>query len=38
MSWFGKRQDELRRELGALASEMMVDISLGERQIPGHSN
>jgi glycine cleavage system regulatory protein len=24
--------DELRRELGALASEMMVDIALGERQ------
>ena len=26
--------DELRAELGALASEMMVDIALGERQ-PG---
>lgn len=30
--------DELRRELGTLASEMMVDISLGERQTPGHSS
>jgi methionyl-tRNA formyltransferase len=30
--------DELRRELGTLASEMMVDIALGERQIPGHSS
>lgn len=30
--------DELRRELGALASEMMVDISLGERQTPGLSS
>ena len=29
--------DDLRRELGTLASEMMVDISLGERQIPGAS-
>ncbi|HUW38819.1 MAG TPA: formyltransferase family protein [Rhodocyclaceae bacterium] len=27
--------DALRRELGALASEMMLDISLGERQMPG---
>jgi methionyl-tRNA formyltransferase len=30
--------DELRRELGTLASEMMVDIALGERQIPSHSS
>lgn len=29
--------DELRRELGTLASEMKVDISLGEREIPRHS-
>ena len=30
--------DELRAELGALASEMMVDIALGERQISGPSS
>ncbi len=30
--------DALRRELGSLASEMMVDISLGERQMPGRSS
>src|SRR5450830_182779 len=30
--------DELRRELGTLASEMMIDIALGERQIPSHSS
>ena len=29
--------DALRRDLGALASEMLVDISLGEREIPDHS-
>lgn len=28
--------DALRLELGALASEMMVDIALGERQLAGH--
>ena len=27
--------DALRLELGALASEMMVDIALGERQVAG---
>ena len=30
--------DELRRELGTLAREMMVDIALGERQTPSHSS
>lgn len=30
--------EELQRELGTLASEMMVDISLGERQIHGDSS
>lgn len=29
--------DALRRELGSLAGEMMVDISLGERPVSGHS-
>jgi len=28
--------DELQRELGTLAREMMLDIALGEREIPGH--
>ncbi len=28
--------DGLRQELGALASEMMLDISLGDAQTPGH--
>lgn len=29
--------DKLRQELGTLASEMMLDISLGERQTPDHA-